>query len=174
MRSTARGDISGKKMFGGIALMLNGNMCCGIADDLLMGHSVGPAAYDDALGRPHARPMDFTGRPMKGYVYVEPDGLRSDGERRNGVSRRAVRQNPSREIGPPAEPPARPETSENITASAPPPESPSPPPSFCTSRTRHTRRRPFPRAFSAPPLRHQTPCILCTHRRQKPRPPDSP
>ncbi len=78
------GHISEKKMFGGIAFMLNGNMCCGITDDLLMAR-VGPAAYDDALGRPHARPMDFTGRPMKGYVYVESGGIKSDKDLREWV-----------------------------------------------------------------------------------------
>ncbi len=73
------GLISEKKMFGGIAFMLNGNMCRGITDGLLMAR-VGPAAYDDALERPYARPMDFTGKPMKGYVYVEPAGIESDRE----------------------------------------------------------------------------------------------
>ena len=73
------GTVSEKKMFGGIAFMLNGNMCCGVINDLLMAR-VGPEAYAGALERPHARPMDFTKRPMKGYVYVEPGGLRSDEE----------------------------------------------------------------------------------------------
>jgi len=39
---------------------------------------VGEAAYDKALGAPHARPMDFTGRPLKGMVYVAPEGLKTD------------------------------------------------------------------------------------------------
>ena len=80
------GAVSEKKMFGGLAFMLSGNMCCGVINDLLMAR-VGPAAYDDALARLHARPMDFTGRPMKGYVYVEPGGLRSDEELRAWVGR---------------------------------------------------------------------------------------
>ncbi len=66
-----------RKMFGGIAFMLNGNMCCGIVKDDLMVR-VGPQAHDEALAQPHARPMDFAGRPMKGMVYVGPAGLRSD------------------------------------------------------------------------------------------------
>jgi len=74
-----RKGLSEKKMFGGIAFMLRGNMACGIVRDQLMVR-VGPEQYDDALARPHARPMDFTGRPMKGMVYVGPEGLRSDAD----------------------------------------------------------------------------------------------
>ena len=66
-----------KKMFGGIAFMLNGNMCCGVINDLLMAR-VGSGQYEAALALPHVRPMDFTGKPMKGYVYVEPAGHRED------------------------------------------------------------------------------------------------
>ncbi len=80
------GAVSEKKMFGGIAFMLNGNMCCGVINDLLMAR-VGPEAYAGALERPHARPMDFAKRPMKGYVYVEPGGLGSDKELREWVGR---------------------------------------------------------------------------------------
>ena len=72
-----RKGISEKKMFGGIAYMLGGNMFCGIVKDELMVR-VGPQQYDDALARPHARPMDFTGRAMRGMVYVEPEGCRTD------------------------------------------------------------------------------------------------
>ena len=74
-----REGLSEKKMFGGIAFMLRGNMCCGIVRDQLMVR-VGPERYDDALARPHARPMDFTGRAMKGMVYIGPEGLRSDAD----------------------------------------------------------------------------------------------
>ena len=66
-----------KKMFGGIAFMLNGSMCCGVIQNLLVAR-VGPDNYESALREPHTRPMDFTGRPMKGYVYVEPAGYESD------------------------------------------------------------------------------------------------
>jgi TfoX/Sxy family transcriptional regulator of competence genes len=69
-----RPDVSEKKMFGGIAFMLNGNMACGIVRDELMVR-VGAANHEQALTRPHARPMDFTGRPMKGMVYVAPAGF---------------------------------------------------------------------------------------------------
>ena len=57
--------------------MVGGNMCCGvIKDDLVV--RVGPDSYEDMLAELHARPMDFTGRPMKGMVYVGPEGCRTD------------------------------------------------------------------------------------------------
>lgn len=60
-------------MFGGICFMLNGNMCAGaLNDDLIV--RVAAADYAAALTRPHARAFDFTGRPMKGFVVVRPEG----------------------------------------------------------------------------------------------------
>jgi hypothetical protein len=73
------GETAEKKMFGGIAYMVRGNMCCGVIGDRLMVR-VGPGGYEAALSRPHAKPMDFTGRPMKGFVYVEPAGFASAGD----------------------------------------------------------------------------------------------
>jgi TfoX/Sxy family transcriptional regulator of competence genes len=71
-----RTDVVEKKMFGGLCFMVNGAMCCGLSKaDFVV--RVGPANYDDALAEAHARPMDFTGRPLAGMVYVEPEGLRS-------------------------------------------------------------------------------------------------
>ena len=72
-----RKDVSEKKMFGGLSFMLGGNMCCGVDKDNLMVR-VGPEQYETALAQPHARPMDFTGRPLKGMVYVDPEGYRTD------------------------------------------------------------------------------------------------
>jgi TfoX/Sxy family transcriptional regulator of competence genes len=69
--------LSERKMFGGLCFMTGGNMCCGVMGDLLIVR-VGPDAYAEALGEPHARPMDFTGRAMKGVVYVDPEGLAED------------------------------------------------------------------------------------------------
>jgi TfoX/Sxy family transcriptional regulator of competence genes len=69
-------EVVEKRMFGGIAFMVRGNMCCGVIGDRLMVR-VGPNGYEEALSRPHAKPMDFTGRPMKGMVYVEPAGFAS-------------------------------------------------------------------------------------------------
>ncbi len=72
-----REDITEKKMFGGIAFLLGGNMCVGVVNDVLMVR-VGAEACDAALNEPHVRPMDFTGRPLKGFVYVDPDGIDDD------------------------------------------------------------------------------------------------
>jgi len=83
-----REGLSEKKMFGGIAFMLNGNMCAGVVSDQLMVR-VGPERHEEALARPHARPMDFTGRPMKGMVYVGPEGYRSDADLAAWVSQGA-------------------------------------------------------------------------------------
>jgi hypothetical protein len=65
-----------KKMFGGLAFLLHGHMCCGVIGDELMVR-VGPAAYDAALSKPHARKMDFTRKPLRGFVYVGPAGFAS-------------------------------------------------------------------------------------------------
>ena len=69
--------VAEKKMFGGVAFMVDGNMACGVTSDELMVR-VGPDNYEDALSRPHARPMDFTGRPMRGMVYVSRPGFQPD------------------------------------------------------------------------------------------------
>jgi len=72
-----RSDVAEKKMFGGIAFMVSGNTCCGVINDTLMAR-VGVGCYDEVLKRPHVRQMDFTGRPMKGFVYVSPQGIATD------------------------------------------------------------------------------------------------
>lgn len=74
---TALDNVVEKKMFGGIAFMVSGHMSCGVSNDHLMAR-IGPQQYEKALGMPGARPMDFTGRPMKGFVFVDPEGLESD------------------------------------------------------------------------------------------------
>ena len=71
-----RHDVVEKKMFGGLCFMVRGGMCCGITSTDFMVR-VGPDGYADGLAQRHARPMDFTGRPLKGMVYVSPAGLRS-------------------------------------------------------------------------------------------------
>ena len=78
--------ITEKKMFGGLALMTRGHMFVGIVGDALMVR-VGPEGYEAALARPHVRPMDFTGKPMTGYVFVDPPGLESDDELAGWVER---------------------------------------------------------------------------------------
>ena len=73
-------------MFGGIAFMVAGNMCCGLTgEDLML--RLGEDGADAALEQPHTRPMDFTGRPMKGYVYVGPRGTAADDDLRSWVDR---------------------------------------------------------------------------------------
>jgi TfoX/Sxy family transcriptional regulator of competence genes len=66
--------VTERQMFGGLAFMLNGHMFCGVVKDTLMAR-LGPDAADRALDQPHVRPMDFTGRPMKGMVFIDPGGL---------------------------------------------------------------------------------------------------
>lgn len=80
------GRITEMKMFGGVAFLIRGNMCCGVIGDRLMVR-VGAEEYEDALSQPHARKMDFTGRPMKGFVYVEPAGFSSDKDLDKWVAR---------------------------------------------------------------------------------------
>ncbi|MFO0866573.1 MAG: TfoX/Sxy family protein [Gemmataceae bacterium] len=72
-----RKGIEEKKMFGGIGYLLNGNMLVGIWKDSLIVR-LGPDNYDDALLEPHVREFDITGRPMKGWVMVEPEGVEDD------------------------------------------------------------------------------------------------
>jgi TfoX/Sxy family transcriptional regulator of competence genes len=66
--------VTERQMFGGLAFMLGGHMFCGVVKDSLMVR-LGPEAAGRALARPYVRPMDFTGRPMTGMVFVEPAGL---------------------------------------------------------------------------------------------------
>lgn len=70
-------SIAEKKMFGGLAFLLDGKMFVGVtAKDLMV--RVGPGAYEGALARPHVRPMDFTGRPLKGFIFVSAAGARTE------------------------------------------------------------------------------------------------
>ena len=78
-------DIEERKMFGGLAFLRGGRMFVGITGDDLMVR-VGPERYEESLAKRHVRPMDFTGRPMKGYVYVEPAGRRTDASLRAWVT----------------------------------------------------------------------------------------
>ena len=72
-----RAAVAERKMFGGLAFMIGGNMCCCVTDQGLMVR-VGVDDYEDALAQPHAGLMDLTGRPMKGWVLVAPEGVASD------------------------------------------------------------------------------------------------
>ena len=83
---TGKEGITKRKMFGGIGFMVHGNMCCGVANDDLMVR-VGVENYEESLVLPHARPMDFTGRPMNGFVFVDPKGLGDDEALKQWINR---------------------------------------------------------------------------------------
>jgi TfoX/Sxy family transcriptional regulator of competence genes len=72
-----REDISEKRMFGGLCLLAHGNMFAGIQGDTLMAR-VGPDRHDELVVRPGARIMDFSGRPMRGFLYVDAEAIRTD------------------------------------------------------------------------------------------------
>ncbi len=71
-------------MFGGIGYLVNGNMACGVYGDNLIVR-VGVEIYERALKQPFTRPFDLTGKPMKGWLYVEPAGLQDDTELKKWV-----------------------------------------------------------------------------------------
>jgi hypothetical protein len=72
-----RTDITERRMFGGLAFLRDGRMCCGVLGrDLVV--RVVEQDMPSALRRAHVRPMDFTGRPLRGFLYVAPPGVSSD------------------------------------------------------------------------------------------------
>jgi hypothetical protein len=71
-----RRGITHRRMFGGVCFMLHGNMLCGTVKDKLMAR-VGPEYQEKAMRMKHVRPMDFTGEPMKGMIYVLPRGIKT-------------------------------------------------------------------------------------------------
>lgn len=73
---SSRKGIVEKKMFGGVAYMLRGKVFCGIVKDDLMVRVI-ESRYSEALSKPHCRVMDFTGRPLKGFVFVGPEGFKT-------------------------------------------------------------------------------------------------
>lgn len=81
-----RRGITERRMFGGLCFLANGNMAFGIVGRELMVR-VGPRAYEAALAERHVREMDFTGRPMKGMVYVAPMAFHTDEALRGWIER---------------------------------------------------------------------------------------
>jgi TfoX/Sxy family transcriptional regulator of competence genes len=73
----ATGGVTEKQMFGGLAFLVDGNMCVGVIGEELIAR-VGLDATDAALERPGSRLFDFSGRPMKGWITVAPDALEDD------------------------------------------------------------------------------------------------
>lgn len=63
-------------MFGGMTFMVSGNMCCGIVDDRLIAR-IGTDQYPSALKK-YVHEMDFTGKSLKGFVYIDPQGFESN------------------------------------------------------------------------------------------------
>ena len=77
-------DLIEKKMFGGIGFLIRGNMACGVHGDNLIVRA-GPAHYEEALASPHTRVFDMTGRPMTGWVEVDPRGVASAADLRRWI-----------------------------------------------------------------------------------------
>ena len=84
-----RKGLKEQKMFGGIAFMLRGHMCCGVQDDDLM-LRLGPDLATKALKRAHTRPVDFTGRVMKSMIMVAPAGHKTDAALKTWVVKAAA------------------------------------------------------------------------------------
>jgi TfoX/Sxy family transcriptional regulator of competence genes len=74
---TTHVGITERKMLGGVSFIILGNMFCGVVRDSLVVR-IGPDSYERALAEPHARQMDFTGRPIKSMVFVSPEGYESE------------------------------------------------------------------------------------------------
>ncbi|WP_210398155.1 TfoX/Sxy family protein [Motiliproteus sediminis] len=72
-----REQLTEKRMFGGLCFLLGDHMVCGVVDDTLMVR-IGPERYDEYLRERDARLMDFTGKPMKGMLFIAPEGVESD------------------------------------------------------------------------------------------------
>ncbi len=87
-RLARRKNVEEKKMFGGVGFLLNGNLLVGVWKDFLCVR-LGPDQAEEALLEPHVREFDITGRPMKGWVRVEPEGVEDD-DQLGGWIQRAV------------------------------------------------------------------------------------
>jgi TfoX/Sxy family transcriptional regulator of competence genes len=88
-RLARRKNVEEKKMFGGVGFLLNGNLLVGVWKDSLCVR-LGPDQAEEALLEPHVKEFDITGRPMKGWVLVEPGGVEDD-EQLSGWIQRAVK-----------------------------------------------------------------------------------
>ena len=88
IRDALAGDraIIEKKMFGGIAFLRHGLMFVGVSDSALMAR-VGKPNHADSLARKHVRPMDFTGKPMQGYVFIDAPGIKTEAQLRFWLER---------------------------------------------------------------------------------------
>ena len=75
----AHKNVEEKRMFGGLCFMVNDKMCVGVEKERLMVR-LDPAVYDEAMNKTGCRAMDFTGRVMKGFVFVDAAAITSDDE----------------------------------------------------------------------------------------------
>jgi hypothetical protein len=74
---SSRSDVVEKRMVGGLSFVVGGSMCCGVTGSALMVR-VGAEARDRVLAQKHVRPMEFGGRPLAGFVLIDPEGFRTD------------------------------------------------------------------------------------------------
>lgn len=81
-------NIEEKKMFGGICFLLNGNMLVGVWKNSLIAR-LGPAQSEEALREPHVNVFDITGKPMKNWILVEPEGVDDDDQLKDWIRRAA-------------------------------------------------------------------------------------
>ena len=81
-----RKGIEEKKMFGGLGFLLHGNMLVGVWKNSLIAR-VGPDAYEESLREPNAREFDITGKPMTGWILVNPEGVTDDDELNSWIQR---------------------------------------------------------------------------------------
>ena len=81
-----RKNVEEKKMFGGVGFLLDGNMLVGVWKNSLIAR-VGPDGYEDALLEPHVKEFDITGKPMKGWIMVEPEGIGEDDQLKGWIER---------------------------------------------------------------------------------------
>ena len=79
-------NIKEKKMFGGVCFLLNGNMLVGVWKDSLIAR-LGPDQGEEALLEPHVKAFDITGKPMKNWILVEPEGVENDAAVKEWVQR---------------------------------------------------------------------------------------
>jgi TfoX/Sxy family transcriptional regulator of competence genes len=85
-RLARKKGVEEKKMFGGVGFLLNGNLLIGVWKDSLCVR-LGPDQAEQALSEPHVREFDITGKPMKGWVLVEPEGVEDDDQLKGWIER---------------------------------------------------------------------------------------
>src|SRR5262249_40502734 len=85
-RLARRKNVVEKRMFGGVGFLLNGNMLVGVWNDSLIVR-LGDMQGEQALLEPHVKAFDITGRPMKGWLLVAPDGIKTDDQLNTWIQR---------------------------------------------------------------------------------------